>query len=49
MKPTGALTPDGDPVMADVGGWHCNLVCDELPEGLAAYEVFPNNPVRVWA
>jgi hypothetical protein len=49
MKPTGALTPDGDPVMVDVGGFHLNLICDELPKALKQFEVFPTNPVRVWA
>ena len=51
-KPTGkTVLVDGikTDVMADVGGWHCNLVCKELPLELANYEMFPANPVRVWA
>lgn len=49
IKPTGLFSETGDPVMVDVGGWHCNLICAELPENLMPYEVFPANPVRVWA
>jgi hypothetical protein len=31
-------------------GWHVNLaLCGELPEALQAFQVFPDNPVRVWA
>lgn len=30
-------------------GWHCNLMCDSLPAALVPYEIFPANPVRVWA
>ena len=31
-----------------VDGWHLNMMCDELPEDLKPYEVFPDSPVRVW-
>jgi hypothetical protein len=47
--PTGAKTEDGDDVMAALPGWHCNLMCEELPEELAQFEVFPQSPKRVWA
>jgi hypothetical protein len=31
-------------------GWHVNLALrEELPEALQAFQVFPDNPVRVWA
>ncbi len=31
-------------------GWHVNLALrGELPEALQAFQVFPDNPVRVWA
>lgn len=31
-------------------GWHVNLALREpLPEALVPFQVFPENPVRVWA
>jgi uncharacterized HAD superfamily protein len=32
-------------------GWHVNLFLhhEELPDELKQYEVFPENPLRVWA
>ena len=31
-------------------GWHVNLALREpLPETLVPFEVFPENPIRVWA
>ena len=51
-KPTGAVEiVDGVevPVMADVGGWHCNVRnYSEAPE-LAAYAVVPTKQYRAWA
>jgi len=32
----------------DKDGWHLNLICDNLPVELAEFEVFPENPYRVW-
>jgi len=29
-------------------GWHLNIICDNLPVELAEFEVFPENPYRVW-
>jgi len=51
-KPTGEMitTDDGEaPEMAPVDGWHVNVRHNaEAPE-LAAYQVFPQAPVRGWA
>ena len=51
-KPTGKLlqTEEGEvPEMAPVEGWHANVRhSDEAPE-LAAFQVFPETPVRGWA
>jgi hypothetical protein len=33
-----------------IPGWHVNLRIDgELPDELKEFEVFPENPMRVWA
>jgi len=51
-KPTGEMvtTDEGEvPEMAPVEGWHVNVRHNaEAPE-LAAYQVFPQAPVRGWA
>lgn len=48
-KPTGETDEKGNPVMADVGGYHCNIrTAKESPE-LDPYVVTPNNPVRIWS
>ena len=48
-KPTGETDAEGNPVMADVGGYHANVrTAKESPE-LEPYVVYPNNPIRVWA
>jgi hypothetical protein len=51
-KPTGKMltTDEGEvPEMAPVEGWHVNVRHNaEAPE-LAAYQVFPQSPVRGWA
>ena len=51
-KPTGNMlqTEEGEvPEMAPVEGWHANVRhTAEAPE-LAAYQVFPETPVRGWA
>lgn len=48
-KPTGETDAEGNPVMADVGGYHANVRNYSPAQGLDAYLVTPNNPVRVWA
>lgn len=48
-KPTGETDEEGNPVMADVGGYHVNVRNYSPAQGLDAYLVTPNNPVRVWA
>lgn len=51
-KPTGEMitTDEGEvPEMAPLDGWHANVRhTAEAPE-LAAYQVFPQAPVRGWA
>ena len=51
-KPTGEMitTDEGEvPEMAAIPGWHVNVRHNaETPE-LAAYQVFPQAPVRGWA
>jgi hypothetical protein len=48
-KPTGEVDEDGYPVMADVGGFHCNVRnYSEAPE-LEQYSVTPTNQYRTWA
>ena len=51
-KPTGEMitTDEGEvPEMAPVDGWHANVRhTAEAPE-LAAFQVFPETPVRMWA
>ena len=44
---THALDPIGE--LSGATGWHCNLIVDQLPAGLEAYEIFPVNQQRVWA
>jgi hypothetical protein len=47
-KPTGELDAEGNPVMADIGGFHVNIRnYAEAPE-LEQYAVVPTIPVRVW-
>jgi hypothetical protein len=48
-KPTGETDAEGNPVMADVGGYHVNVRnFSEAPE-LSAYAVTPTNQYRKWA
>lgn len=48
-KPTGETDEEGNPVMADVGGYHVNVRHSaEAPE-LDSFTVTPKEPVRVWA
>jgi hypothetical protein len=48
-KPTGEVDEEGNPVMADVGGYHVNVRnFSEAPE-LSAYTVTPTNQYRKWA
>jgi hypothetical protein len=48
-KPTGETDEEGNPVMADVGGYHANIRnFSEAPE-LSAYTVTPTNQYRKWA
>jgi hypothetical protein len=48
-KPTGEADEEGNPVMADVGGYHVNVRnFSEAPE-LSAYTVTPTNQYRKWA
>ena len=53
-KPTGKMLKakkgeEPAPEMAPVEGWHANVRhSDEAPE-LAAFQVFPETPVRGWA
>ncbi len=48
-KPTGETDAEGNPVMADVGGYHANIRnFSEAPE-LSAYTVTPTNQYRKWA
>jgi hypothetical protein len=47
-KPTGELDAEGNPVMADIGGYHVNIRnYTEAPE-LEQYAVVPTIPQRVW-
>lgn len=51
-KPTGNMltTTEGDaPEMAPLEGWHVNVRHLGEAEELAAYQVFPETPVRGWA
>ena len=48
-KPTGETDEEGNPVMADVGGYHCNIRTSKPSPELETYVVTPNNPVRIWA
>jgi hypothetical protein len=48
-RPTGEVDAEGNPVMADVGGYHVNVRnFSEAPE-LDAYVVLPTNQYRTWA
>jgi len=43
-------TPDGPvPEMAPLPGWFVNVLGMTLPDELLAFEIFPENPVRVFA
>ena len=49
--PTGVLleTPDGPvPEMAPLPGWFVNVLGTTLPDELQPFEIFPENPVRVF-
>jgi hypothetical protein len=48
-KPTGETDAEGNPVMADVGGWHCNIRNFKPAPELSAYTVTPTNQYRKWA
>jgi hypothetical protein len=48
-KPTGETDEEGNPVMADVGGWHCNIRNFKPAPELSAYTVTPTNQYRKWA
>lgn len=51
-KPTGEMltTDEGEvPEMAPVEGWHVNVRHTADAPELAAYQVFPQAPVRGWA
>ena len=52
FKPTGEmlLGEDGQyPEMAPIDGWHANVRHTDAAPELAAYQVFPETPERVWA
>ena len=51
-KPTGNMiaTDEGEvPEMAPVDGWHVNVRHNAEAPKLAAFQVFPQTPVRGWA
>ena len=50
-KPTGELDDQGQPIVAQLDGWHVNvfLMPDEDGSALEPYTIHPQNPVRVWA
>lgn len=48
-KPTGETDEEGNPVMANVGGYHVNVRSFSPTDTLDDYLVTPNNPVRIWA
>lgn len=48
-KPTGETDEEGNPVMADVGGYHVNVRHSAEVDTLNDFIVTPQNPVRVWA
>ncbi len=51
FRPTGEVDADGVPVLADVGGWHVNVLAldDENTAELEPFVVAPANRQRVWA
>jgi hypothetical protein len=48
-KPTGETDEEGNPVMADVGGYHVNVRHSAETSELDSFIVTPQNPVRIWA
>jgi hypothetical protein len=48
-KPTGETDAEGNPVMADVGGYHVNVRNFKPAPELSAYTVTPTNQYRKWA
>ncbi len=48
-KPTGETDAEGNPVMADVGGYHVNIRNFKPAPELSAYTVTPTNQYRKWA
>ena len=52
-SPTGVMLTDEDgnisPEMAPIAGYHINMALNELPDALAAYQVIPTTPSRVFA
>ncbi len=48
-KPTGETDEEGNPVMADVGGYHANIRNFKPAPELSAYTVTPTNQYRKWA
>jgi hypothetical protein len=48
-KPTGETDEEGNPVMADVGGYHVNVRNFKPAPELSAYTVTPTNQYRKWA
>jgi hypothetical protein len=48
-RPTDAVDEEGNPVMADVGGYHVNVRNYSAAPELDAYVVVPTNQYRTWA
>jgi len=48
-KPTGETDEEGNPVMADVGGYHANIRNFKPATELEQYVVHPTNQYRKWA
>ena len=51
-KPTGNMiqTDEGEvPEMAALDGWHVNVRHTEESPDLAAFQIFPQTPSRMWA
>ena len=51
FRPTGEVDAEGVPVLADVGGWHVNVLAldDEDVAELEPFVVQPAKRQRVWA
>lgn len=51
FRPTGEVDTEGVPILADVGGWHVNVLAlnDEDASELQPYVVAPTKRQRVWA